>query len=145
MRTARNLKRKMYYALQGEEHPVYETDEDGNIKYYEDSEGNRYPILSDDTEIGYYSPVEFKGNIAFSGGEIDETEFGLSVSDYDASLVVEKNAFPIAETSLIWFESEPRYKDNDKTIVDDKSADFRVVAKKPSLNFDKYLLKKRNK
>lgn len=135
----------MYYALQGEEHTVYETDEDGNIKYYEDSEGNKITLESEDTEIGYFKPVEFKGNIAFSGGEVKEEEFGLSVSDYDASLVVPKDTVPITETSLIWLSTKPTYKDNDEEVVDEKSADFKVVAKKPSMNFDKFLLRKLTK
>ena len=69
-----------------------------------------------------------------SGGEASTQEYGIDVSNYDALLVLDKDEIPIDETSLLWFESEPQFKDADKTILDPNKADYRVLAIKPSLN-----------
>ena len=132
MRTLNKNKTKLYYALYDGEVPIYD--------YYEDEDGNRIPIDTGETTIGYENPVEFYGNIALSGGESEAKEFGIDVSAYDSVLVMNKSALPIDETSLIWFESEPQY--NADGTVDGKSADYTVVKVSPSLNVDKYVLKK---
>lgn len=132
----------MKYALQNAEIPIYQTDEDGNILYYEDSEGNKIPLETGETEIGFSEPVPFLSSLAMSGGEAEAQEFGLDISSYDAIMIMQKNAVPITEGSLIWFESEVGYKDSESTVVDGNTADFTVVAVKPSLNFTKYVLKK---
>ncbi|MCD7724293.1 MAG: hypothetical protein LUI12_01850 [Clostridiales bacterium] len=140
MRTARNLKQNMYYSLQGEETPVYETDDDGNIKYYIDDEGNEIPLETGETKIAYGKPVEMQASISFSSGEVEAQEYGLSVSDYDSTLITEKDAYPLTETSLIWYGEEPQYTDDDE--VNPKSATFQIVAVKPSIGISKYLLKR---
>lgn len=142
MRSSRILERKMFFSNQTGEVPIYKRDDDDNIVYYTDSDGNKIPLFEDGTEIGYSIPEELYGNIAFNGGEVESREFGLSISDYDASLVTTLNAYPINETSIIWFESEVKFKDKDKTIVDEKTADFRVRAVRPSINVSKYLLER---
>lgn len=168
-------KQRLKYALQNGSVPVYETDDNGNIIYYEDSDGNRIPMETGETTAGYSKPVVFFGNIAMSGGEIKDQEYGLSVADYDAVLIMAKDEIPITETSRIWFESEVGYKQrlfnykdilkdskgNDildsngrqiismngssTEIVDGDTADFRVLAIKPSLNTVKYVLGRINK
>lgn len=154
MRTLAKNKQKMYYALQIGEVPVYMydnegnimydhyTDSEGNIIYYLDSDGNKIPRETGEYELGYSEPVEFFGNIALSGGESEAVEYGIDVSAYDATLIVDKNALPLSETSLIWFESEVGYKDTEKTIVDPNSADYKVKKPSPSLNIGKYILNK---
>lgn len=128
MRTLNKNKQKMYYAnlidvLQEE---------------YVDEDGNRYP--TGEPKNIYSEPIEFKGNIAMSGGEAEAQEFGLNLADYEAVLVVDKNTLPITETSLIWHNSEPT-KDNEG-YTDEYSADYRIVKPSPSLNIDKFVLKK---
>lgn len=128
MRTLNKNKQKMYYAnlidvLQEE---------------YVDEDGNRYP--TGEPKNIYSKPIEFKGNIAMSGGEAEAQEFGLNLADYEAVLVVDKNTLPITETSLIWHNSEPT-KDNEG-YTDEYSADYRIVKPSPSLNIDKFVLKK---
>lgn len=145
MRTLKRNKQKMFYSLQGEEIPIYETDADGNIIYYEDSDGNRIPLETGETEIGYSKPVEFFSNIAMSGGEAEAQEYGLSLSDYNATLICQKGYVPITEGSLIWFKSEVGYKDIDKTILEPNSADYTVIKVSESLSFVKYILKARVK
>ena len=133
-------KQSMKYSLQGEKVPIYETDEDGNIIYYLDENGEKIPLTTGEYITGYLQPVSFFGNIAMSGGEVDSVEFGIDVSGYDATLVVDKGTIPIDETSLIWHTSEVGYEDAEKTIVDGSTADYKVIAVKPSLNTIKYIL-----
>ena len=140
MMTLASNKQSMKYSLQGERIPIYETDENGNIVYYTDSDGNKIPIETGEYTTGYSEPVSFFGNIAMSGGEVDSVEFGIDVSGYDATLVVDKGMIPIDETSLIWHTSEVGYKDTEKTIVDGSTADYKVISVKPSLNTTKYIL-----
>ena len=138
--TLQSNKQAMKYSLQGQRLPIYETDENGNIIYYTDSDGNKIPMETGEYTTGYSEPVSFFGNIAMSGGEVDSVEFGIDVSGYDATLVVDKGTIPIDETSLIWHTSEVLYKDEEKTIVDENTADYKVIAVKPSLNTTKYIL-----
>jgi len=129
----------MYYALFDKEIPVYDLDEDGNIKYIE-IDGVMVPVETGETRIVYSNPVPFKGNIAMSGGESQSSEFGLNLSDYSAVLVSDKGLLPINETSRIWNESEPVYGTDGR--VDEHSADYTVVKLSPSLNSDRFILKK---
>lgn len=132
MRTLNKNKQKMYYANQDKEVPITTT-------YYDD-EGNAYELDTGETELVYGEPIEFYGNIAMSGGEAEAQEYGLSLSDYEAILVVSKNTLPIDETSRIWHTTESTK--NDKGYTDEYSSDYRIVKYSPSLNFDKYVLKK---
>ena len=140
MRTLNKNKQKMKYSIKGERKPIYETDSDGNIIYYEDEEGNRKPIETGSYTSGWNVPVDFKGNIAMSGGEAEAQEFGLNLADYEAVLIVDKNTLPITETSLIWHVTEPTKGIDGNT--DEYSADYRIVKISPRLNFDKYVLRK---
>lgn len=135
MRTLNKNKQKMYYSLMGSEDervPIYD--------YYKDDEGNEYKLESGEYVIPYLTPEEFSGNISMSGGDSEASEFGLNTADYEAILVVPKSLLPINEKSVIWFENEPQY--NREGIVNEKSADYKVIKHIPSLNFDKYALKK---
>ena len=141
MRTLAKNKQKMHYALLNGRKPVYELDNDGNpIVEYVDEEGTVYYRETGDYEPAYDKPVEFLGNIAMSGGESEAVEYGLNLGDYEAVLLVAKNLLPITETSLIWLNSEPKY--NSDRSVDGNSADYTIVKISPSLNVDKYVLKK---
>ena len=134
MRTSNKNKQTLYYALQSDEKlPIY----DG---FYTDEDGNQYHLDTGEKEYVYLEPVAFKGNIAMSGGESEAAEFGLNLSDYNAVLVMNKSEIPITETSLIWFENKPVYNDDGR--VDEHSADYTVVKISPSLNVDKFVLKK---
>lgn len=121
-------KQKMYYA----------TLVDTIQEEYIDEDGNRYP--TGEQKNIYSEPIEFEGNIAMSGGEAEAQEFGLNLADYEAVLVVGKNTLPITETSLIWHDTEPTKGIDGNT--DEYSADYRIVKISPSLNFDKYVLRK---
>lgn len=139
MRTSNKNKQTLYYALQSDEKlPIY----DG---FYTDEDGNQYPLDTGEKEYVYLEPVAFKGNIAMSGGESEAQEFGIDVSGYDAILITGKDLIPIDETSLIWFESEVVYENEEEKIPDEFSADYKVLAVKPSLNVSKYILGRRVK
>lgn len=132
MRTLKKNKQQMYYSVLLGEYPIYD--------YYIDSDGNRIPVSTGESEMRYSVPKEFKGNIAMSGGESEAVEFGVNKSDYSAVLLVDREELPIDETSLIWFESEPSTGSDETINVSD--ADYTVTKIIPSLNGVRYLLKK---
>lgn len=134
-------KQDLKYALQVGEVPIYERDEEGNIIYI-DVDGQKVPVETGETEIGYDKPVDFRGNIVMSGGEAEAKSFGVDISEYDAVLLMEKGRIPIDETSLIWHTSEVKYIDEQNTIVDRKTADYSIKRVQPSINFTRYLLKR---
>ena len=131
----------MKYSLQDGRVPIYERDENGDIVYIE-VDGQKIPVETGEYETGYSDPVDFMGNISMSGGEAEAKEFGMDIGDFDAVIVLEKDAVPITETSIIWHTSPVKYKDEQNTIVDSKSADYAVKRVSPSLNFTKVLLQR---
>lgn len=140
MRTAGKNKQKMYYSTSsGNRVEIPELDENGDVKTII-VDGSTVVVGSGQYTTSYDYPVIFYGNIGMSGGEAVTAEFGVDMASYDAVLVVDKDAIPITETSLIWYQSEPAFLDRIKTIVDPKSADYRVIACKPSINGFKAVL-----
>lgn len=149
-------KQSMKYSQQGAHITIYERDNEGNIIYegYTDSDGNFVPYLDDEgnkipkiigEKVGFSKPVDFRANIAFSGGEAKTEEFGFDAADYDAIMLTDKNEFPLKKGDLIWLDSEVTYIDEDTEtvdeIVDETSADFTIVGVKPALKSTKYVLK----
>lgn len=124
MRCLLKNKQKMYYALYVES---TETTTGKTIII----DGESVEVEYGSTSQEYTAPVEFKGNIAFTGGDVYETEYGIDKSNYSAVLVMNKGEIPIDEHSLIWYDTPP-----------DGKADFKVVKVVPSLNVDKYLLQR---
>ena len=141
MRLLRKNMQPMKYSLQDGRVPIYETDENGDIVYIE-VEGEKVPVETGEYETGYSAPVDFMGNISMSGGEAEAKEFGMDIGDFDAVIVLEKDAVPLTETSIIWHTSPVKYKDEQNTMVDSKSADYAVKRVSPSLNFTKVLLQR---
>ena len=133
-------KQSMKYSQQGARITIYEKDDDGNIKYYIDSDGNKIPLIAEE-KVGFSKPVDFRANIAFSGGEAKTEEFGFDAADYDAIILTDKNEFPLKKGDLIWLDSEVTYIDEDTETVDETSADFTIVGVKPALKSTKYVLK----
>lgn len=138
MRQLRKNTTALKYALYSDKQPIYELDEYG-YTVYDEIDGEEVPRIIDYRE-GYGDPVPFYGNIAFSGGESEAEVYGVSIDAYDSKLVMPKDAIPIAETSLIFKESEPEY--DSKGFLKKSSADFRVVKIAKSLNDVVYLLKR---
>lgn len=141
MRTLQQNKQKLFYSLLIGEQPVYALDDEGNkIIEYIDDEGNIYYQETGETELLYSEPVYFFANISMSGGESQTQEYGVDISNYDAILILNKDEIPITETSIIWHKSDIGYRDSARTNVDGHSADFKVLAIKPSLNTLKVIL-----
>lgn len=133
----------MYYSLLVGSEPEYVLDDNGD-KVIEKvaSDGTIYYKKTGRKQLVYTEPQGFMGNINFGGGEVMQVEFGVDMQSYQAVLVMGLNEIPITETSLIWFQSEPKYKDAQKTIVDGSSADYKVLQVKPSLQYSRYILGK---
>ena len=137
MRTLKKNKQKLKYASIVGNVPIYTE--------YTEADGTVILLETGEYEIGYSLPIDFEGNSAMSGGEAEAQEFGLSLADYNATVVVAKDTIKITEGSLIWFKSEVGYKDIDKTILEPNSADYTVIKVSESLSFVKYILKARVK
>lgn len=130
-------KQPIKYSLQGQTFTIVEKDDEGNPKYYETEDGQKIYYTREVT--GYSEPVDFKANIAFSGGEAEVKEYGFDTADFDAVMVTDRNALPIQKGDIIWLNSEPTYTEDD--LIDDTSADFTVIGIKPALHSTKYMLK----
>lgn len=131
MRTLKKNKQIVYYALKTEKEA-----EESEEKIIVD--GVEVSVDEGDYRIWYSIPKEFSANISFSSGDTQDVEFGLDISGYDAIIVYDLNAYPITETSLIWYETDP------PTVANDGStADYSVVAVRNSLNQTKAILKRR--
>lgn len=144
MRTLKRNQQKLYYAeLLGSE-VVYALDENGNkiVSYIDDTEIP--PVIYYEelgtTEEHYSAPVPIEANIAMSNGDMVEREYGLSEGSYEAILVTEKGKYPITETCLIWYKTEPQVDEHGYAIS--SSADYTILSINESLNVDKYILGK---
>ena len=116
----------MKYSLQGERVPIYETDENGNIIYYTDSDGNKIPIETGEYTTGYLKPIPFLANINNKLNEVVWQDYGIDDSTNYAQLITSKNELPLKVGSVIWKRSEVGYKDDENTIVDETTADYTV-------------------
>ena len=139
MRSLKKNQQKLWYSTYADQITIYERDENGNIKYFDDGEGNLIPIEKA-TRAGYNNPVSFYANISMSGGEANQAEYGYDLGSYEAVLVTTDKTLPLDELSLIWHTTEPVV--GSDGIVDESTADYSVIAVKQSLNSVKYLLKK---
>lgn len=119
-------KQAMKYSLQDGQIPIYETDEDGNIIYYTDSDGNQIPIETGEYTTGYSQPVSFFANINNKLNEVVWQDYGIDDSTNYAQIIASKGKFPLKAGSVIWKKSEVCYKDDDKTIIDETTADYTV-------------------
>lgn len=138
MRSLKKNQQCLQYATYSDQIIIYERDADGNI-IYDEIDGERFPrIISE--QAGYNNPVSFYANIAMSGGEAEAKEYGVNASDYEAVIVTSQMDLPITETSIIWWNTIPKY--DSSGMIDGDSADFKVISVRPSLNSMKYLLKK---
>lgn len=143
MTTLKSNQQAMYYSLQEGEMPIYETDSDGNIVYYEDEEGNRIPLETGETTVGYTEPKKFLANITNKLNEVVWQDYGIDDSTNYAQIIVSKGMLPLKAGSVIWKKSEIGYKDEAHTIPDESTADYVVkgVADE-GLSEDLFLLKR---
>ena len=124
MRMLNKNKQKMYYSMPtGNKIPVYERDEDGNIKYMF-IDGVAVPVESGEYEPEYSKPVQFFNGIAGKLSKSVMKAFGIDDSSTYAQMDTLANEYPFEKGTYIWRKSEIQYKDTDKTIVDVSSADY---------------------
>lgn len=136
MRQSRKIKQKMFYSLPTEEVPKYERDSDGNIIYenYTDIDGNviyilddngdRIPKMTGGKEQIYSEPIEFHNGISGRLSEVLMEAYGIDDSSIYAQMDYLAKKYPFVEGTLIWKNSEVRYKDG---LIDKTSADYEIV------------------
>lgn len=123
MRSLKKNKQKLYYATYSDEIPVYETDDNGNIKYVE-IDGVKEPIPLG-TAPGYNKPEEFYANISAGKGDVQADVFGSSV-DYSRTISTCDMDCPITKLTRLWIGCEPQY--NEDGSVNGDSANYEVAA-----------------
>ena len=138
MRSLKKNKQKLWYSTYSGQITEYYKDDEGNI-IYDEIDGEQIPRIKNE-RAGYNKPVSFYANISMSGGEANQAEYGYDLGSYEAVLVTTDKTLPLDELSLIWHTTEPVV--GSDGIVDESTADYSVIAVKPSLNSVKYLLKK---
>lgn len=133
-------KQKMMYSQHGQRVTVYERDDDGNIRYYVDSDGNKIPLIADE-KIGYSEPNEFYANISNKLSEVLVKEFGIDDSSTYVQIVTDKGYLPLKAGDLAWKSSAVEF-DADG-LPEPTSADYAVkgVADE-GLTVDLFLLQK---
>ena len=107
----------------GNKIPVYERDEDGNIRHMF-IDGVAVPVESGEYEPEYSKPVQFFNGIAGKLSKSVMKAFGIDDSSTYAQMDTLANEYPFGKGTYIWRKSEIQYKDADKTIVDVSSADY---------------------
>lgn len=129
MRSLKKNQQKLWYSTYANQITIYERDENGEI-IYDEIDGEQIPRIKCE-RAGYNNPVSFYANISAAKGTSDSEVFGVSL-DYTKTISTCDMTLPLSETSLIWFETEPKY--NADGTVDSNSADYSVVAIARSLN-----------
>lgn len=96
-------KSRFYYALYTQSVQI-EVDEYGNTL--------------GETDVQHGNPVECFANISAARGETQTRQFGEDVS-YDKVIVMDSNAPPIDEYSVLWIDRVPQLKEDGSLDVDD--------------------------
>lgn len=133
-------KQLMKYSQHGQRVTIYEKDDDGNIKYYVDGDGNKIPLIADE-KVGFSEPKEFYANISNKLSEVLVKEFGVDDSSTYVQIVTDKGYLPLKAGDVVWKKSEIVY--DEDGIVDSTTADYEVkgVADE-GLTVDLFLLQK---
>lgn len=133
-------KQEMKYSQHGQKVTIYEKDNDGNIKYYVDGDGNKIPLIADE-KVGFSEPKEFYANISNKLSEVLVKEFGVDDSSTYVQIVTDKGYLPLKSGDVVWKKSEVGY--DDSGLVDSTTADYEVkgVADE-GLTVDLFLLQK---
>lgn len=135
-------KQRMFYALKDKKMPVYELDNTGQIKYIT-SDNKQIPKETGEYTTGYKEPVVFYSSISNKLSEVLIKEFGIDNSINFVQIVADKGKLPLKVGTLIWKKSEVRYRDKDKTLIDDTSCDYIVKGiADEGLTVDLFLLQK---
>jgi len=133
-------KQAMRYSQHGQKVTIYEKDDDGNIKYYVDGDGNKIPLIADE-KVGFSEPKEFYANISNKLSEVLVKEFGVDDSSTYVQIVTDKGYLSLNAGDVVWKKSEIVY--DEDGLVDSTTADYEVkgVADE-GLTVDLFLLQK---
>lgn len=159
MRTVQKNKTAMKYATYITTRTIFQTDDNGDIEHFTDTEGNIYPMDTSEYEDIYGNIGDMMANISLSSNDEGvATPYGLSTKDFSAILVLEKG-YPVKKGDYIWVNSPIEYEYNGEElefflengekvvtkVVKVESADYQVVGVPDSKNIGKILLKSVNK
>lgn len=109
MRSLKKNKSTLYYALYNEKKEIVDENGDFTGEYI----------------VGYSAPEFFNANLSAGKGSAQADIFGVNV-DFTRTISTTDLSLPITETSLVWYETEPKLlKDG---TVDPDSADYKVAA-----------------
>lgn len=144
MRTLKRNKQHLWYAVPTGKVPMYAKDEDGNIIYTTDLEGNSIPIETGEFEISYSTPTHFKGYVGSQLEDAITRAWGSDNTNNFAVLVLSKkekdddgNFIAFVNGTLIWNAKAPSEKSEENaTYVVDGVMD-------EELNETSYYLRKR--
>lgn len=126
----------------GNKIPVYERDEDGNIKYMF-IDGVEVPVESGEYEPEYSKPEQFFNGIAGKLSKSVIKAFGIDDSSTYAQMDTLANEYPFEKGTYIWRKSKIGYKDLEKKIVDVSTADYMIEnVLDEGLNVWNYLLQR---
>ena len=114
MRTLTRNKIRIYYANYRDKTPL--KDEYGN--------------LTGEYRITYGNPVAVMANVSAARGESTTRQFGDEVR-YDRIIVIDDPTFPVAETSILWIDTQPEIAEDGSTTT---PHDYIVKQVAPSLN-----------
>nr|DAH34162.1 MAG TPA: hypothetical protein [Caudoviricetes sp.] len=132
-------KQKMLYSLPNGRGPVYELDENGDVKYIV-IDGESVPVITGETETAYEEPVKFFANISNKLSEALMKEFGIDQSTNYVQIASDKGRLPLTVGSLVWKKSSVAHKN---LRPDPKSADYKVIGvADEGLTVDLFLLQK---
>ena len=135
MRGLKRNQKTLYYQLDQNNVPIYETDLDGNI-VTDPITGE--PLLTGETKVGYSAPVEFRANVSANRGESSSDPFGIDLL-YDKTMVSCDMDLPIDELSVLFVDKKPEF-DADGNLAN--TADYKIVKVGKSLNSALYAIKK---
>lgn len=112
--------RTIYYQLLSSQTPM----DDGEWK------------TGEDTYV-YATPVAITATVSPADGSVSRTAYGASLN-YDHIILIDDMTCPIEETSLLWVEREPNYRDGQLV----NKADYMVVRIAKALNHIKVVARK---
>lgn len=144
MRTMRKLQQNMFYANYVDAETIYKLDENGDKIYiYTDDEGVDWYEEEGTVEPHYTTPIFFEANISSKLNEMHAREYGVDSSSIYAQIECKKGKLPFKFGTVIWKNSPIKWKDEDRQIPDEESADYKVVGLLDEyLNYDWYLLQR---
>ena len=109
MRSLKKNKSTLSYALYNEKKEIVDENGDFTGEYI----------------VGYSAPEFFNANLSAGKGSAQADIFGVNV-DFTRTISTTDLSLPITETSLVWYETEPKLlKDG---TADPDSADYKVAA-----------------